>query len=72
MLHVTLARAMVATGAPRWLAWIWSDQGDWSTALAPGGVERLNAELAPATGPTGGWEWVAEQEPVAAGDPMSR
>jgi hypothetical protein len=70
VLHVTMARAMVATGAPRWLAW--SDQGVRSTALAPGGVERLNVELAPATGTTGGWEWVAEQEPVAAGDPMSR
>jgi hypothetical protein len=62
----------VTSGAPRRLAWIWGDQGVWSTALGPGGVERLNAALEPVIGPTGGWEWMAEQEPVAAGDPRYR
>jgi hypothetical protein len=60
VIHVTLARAMSA--APRRLASLWTDQGMWITALPDGGVERLNAALGSE------WEWLADQEPMAAGD----
>ena len=70
VLHVTAAKAVEAAGGWRRLAWIWSDQGVWSTALAAGGVERLNTAHGRAIGPAGGWEWVAEQAPVAAGEPL--
>jgi hypothetical protein len=63
VLHVAVAR--LPHGPGRRLAWLWSDQGAWITALPDGGVERLNADLGPAAGD--GWEWVDEQEPTAAG-----
>jgi len=66
-LHVALATALRATGAPRRLAWLWSDQGGWLTALPERGVERFNAELGLDAAGSTGWEWVDEQEPVAAG-----
>jgi hypothetical protein len=66
MIHVTLARAMA--GAPRRLASLWGDQCMWITALPVGGVERLNATLGLDAAADSRWEWVDDQEPLAAGD----
>lgn len=64
--HVVLARILRERATGRRLAWLWSDQGPWLTALPDGGVERLNAALGPAA--DDGFEWVDEQEPVASGE----
>ena len=66
VVHVALARVLRERLTGRRFAWSWSDQGCWITALPDGAVERLNRALGPAAGE--GWEWVDEQEPVAAGD----
>jgi hypothetical protein len=65
VVHVALARILRERRTGRRLAWLWSDQGVWLTALSAGGVEKLNTALGPAAGE--GWTWVDEQEPVAAG-----
>ncbi len=57
VIHVTLARAMA--GAPRRFASLWTDQGMWITALPD------DADLSALPGD---WEWLADQEPLAAGD----
>lgn len=66
VVHVALARTLRERRTGRRLAWLWSDQGVWLSGLPDGTVERLNAVLGPAAGE--GWEWVDEQEPVAAGE----
>lgn len=64
--HVTVARAVHATGAPVRLATYGDDQTMWTVALRDGvTVERLNADLGPAAPDP--WEWLDEQEPFAAG-----
>jgi hypothetical protein len=67
VLHVALAHALRAAVPASRLAWLWCDQGVWITALPERGPERLNAALGlDATDPNR-WEWVDEQDPVAAG-----
>ena len=66
VVHVALARILLARRTGRRLAWLWDDQGVWLSGLTDGTVERLNAALGPAAGD--GWEWVDEQEPTAAGE----
>jgi hypothetical protein len=68
MIHSVLARAVVEAGGQRLLAWLWTDQGAWITALPPGGVERLNADLGLDADSPSSWEWVHESEPMAAGE----
>lgn len=68
--HVALARILRERATGLRLAWVWSDQGPWVTALPDGGVERLNAALGPAA--DDGFEWVDEQEPIASGETYPR
>ena len=67
-LHVALAVALRDASVERRLAWLWTDQGVWISALRPGAVDRLNADAGRADGALGGWEWVHDAEPIAAGD----
>ena len=70
MLHVGIARAVREAGAPVRLAWFWSDQGVWLTALPaadPDRVRELNDRLGTAALPDP-WEWVDEAPPHAAGE----
>ncbi|MDT0348176.1 hypothetical protein [Pseudonocardia charpentierae] len=64
--HVALARILRERGMDRRLAWLWSDQGVWLSGLPDGAVDGLNTALGAAAGE--GWQWVDEQEPVAAGE----
>ena len=66
VVHVTLARILRERATGRRLAWLWSDQGVWLCGLPDGAVEQLNTALGSAADE--GWEWVDEQEPVAAGE----
>jgi hypothetical protein len=63
VVHVALARILRERRTGRRLAWLWR-------ALPAGGVGKLNTALGPAAGE--GWEWVDEQEPVAAGETYPR
>ena len=64
--HVALARIMRERVSGLRLAWLWSDQGVWLSGLPDGSVDGLNTALGAAAGE--GWQWVDEQEPVAAGE----
>jgi hypothetical protein len=66
VLHVRLARALRDAGAGLRLAWLWDDQGTWVTVLGGVGVDRLNADLGLDPDVDDVWEWIDEQEPVAA------
>ena len=68
-LHVTLARALRTAGVGRRLAWLWTDQGPWIACLRDGAVERLNAGPGHDRQGYGGWSWIDEADPIAAGDP---
>jgi len=71
VLHVEIARALRATGTSRRLAWLWSDQGPWITALTATDVTGLNAGLRiDPDDPEcfSWWTWVDEDAPLAAGD----
>jgi hypothetical protein len=73
VIHVEIARALLATGSSRRLAWLWSDQGPWITALTTG-VEELNAALGIHPDDPGcfsWWEWVDQDSPMAAGEATS-
>ena len=63
--HVALARLLRERETDRRLAWLWSDQGVWLSGLPDGSVDGLNTALGAAAAE--GWQWVDEQEPVAAG-----
>jgi hypothetical protein len=62
--HVALARLLRERATGLRLAWLWSDQGVWLSGLPDGAVDGLNTALGAAAGE--GWQWVDEQEPVAA------
>jgi len=64
VVHVALAGILRARATDRRLAWLWSDQGVWLTALPDGAVDELNTALHAGES----WEWVDEQEPTAAGE----
>ena len=66
VVHAALARASRERRTGRRLAWLWSDQGVWISSLPDGAVAPLNGTLGRAAGE--GWEWVDEQDPIAAGD----
>jgi hypothetical protein len=67
-LHVALARALRDTGAERRLAWLWCDQGAWISCLTAGADQRLNSGPGHDRRGFGGWSWIDEASPVAAGD----
>jgi hypothetical protein len=68
--HVALARLLRERATGLRLAWLWSDQGVWLSGLPDGAVDGLNTALGAAAGE--GWQWVDEQEPVAAGEMYER
>lgn len=68
VLHVAIAQALTASNAGRRLAWLWNDQGAWISALRAGGVERLNAAAGRVRGGFGGWDWIDQSPPFAAGE----
>ncbi|HEX4849104.1 MAG TPA: hypothetical protein VFV30_13245 [Novosphingobium sp.] len=68
VLHVAVARRLRESGTDRRLAWLWNDQGVWLAALGEGAAQRLNTGPGKVRGGFGGWEWVDETEPFAAGD----
>ena len=70
MLHVEIARALRAAGAPLRIAWLWQDDV-LLAGLPDQDLDRLNADLAltPADPDGwGGWSWVDESEPLALGE----
>lgn len=68
VLHVAIAQALAASNPERRLAWLWNDQGAWICALPAGGAERLNAAAGRVRGGFGGWDWIDQSPPFAAGD----
>lgn len=70
VLHVELARALRAAGAPRRIAWLVEDD-TLLTGLPDQDLDRLNADLGlPPADPRGwgGWTWVDECQPEALGE----
>ncbi|MBK7624402.1 MAG: hypothetical protein IPJ14_17520 [Kineosporiaceae bacterium] len=70
VLHVEIARALRAAGAPLRIAWLWQDDV-LLAGLPDQDLDRLNADLAltPADPDGwGGWSWVDESEPLALGE----
>jgi hypothetical protein len=70
VLHVELSRAPWTAGAPRRIAVLWVDGHLALAGLADQDLNELNADLElPASDPEGwgGWTWIDETEPYAAG-----
>jgi len=71
VLHVELSRALRTAGAPRRIAVLQEDGHLALVGLADQDLNELNADLGlPVSDPAGwgGWTWVDETEPYAAGD----
>lgn len=71
VLHVALSRALHAAGAPRRIAFLTEDGHLTLTGLTDRDLIGLNAELGlPPSDPggSGGWTWIDETPPYAAGD----
>ncbi|MBL8650736.1 MAG: hypothetical protein JNL35_10085 [Sphingopyxis sp.] len=68
-LHHALAARLEAANIGRRFAWLWTDQGAWISALPSGAVEALNAAFKLTPQSRCCWEWVADAQPFAAGDP---
>ena len=66
-IHVALAKELRAVNTAKRFAWLWSDQGAWISLIANDALDQLNAGLGNDKKGYGGWEWIDESEPVAAG-----
>jgi len=69
-IHHALATRLDAANTGRRLAWLWTDQGAWISALPDGAVEALNATLKLTPQSRCCWEWVSDAAPMGAGDPL--
>ena len=67
-LHVMLAMAMHEADPSRRLAWLWTDQGVWMTAITADALSMLRDGPGATAGAADGWEWIDDAEPIAAGD----
>lgn len=67
-IHHALATRLDAAATGHRLAWLWTDQGAWISALPSGAVEAMNGAFKLTPQSRCHWAWVSEEEPFAAGD----
>ncbi|MCC7053200.1 MAG: hypothetical protein IT355_08010 [Gemmatimonadaceae bacterium] len=67
-LHVALAIVMRRTGSPLRLAWLWTDQGAWLSALSEPALAALNDTPVGLRSGHEFWDWIDDAEPISAGE----